>query len=280
MNSNQTNQQQNEQQEGDKTIEAKVDNTIIMDSSQLTRTSDKRKDDFIQVIDNNISPSSTTDADPGRHRGQISNQTSRIVSPDLGGKAQQQPIPVGKFFSVSITGSLETGQFISVNDVYIKYTVLAGSDWLMSSGTDMGITQISRYRLDGENKRQFAWNQPISLSYRSYNFYGWPQIVLSVYHFDTFGTDQILGYGCCHLPVASSLTSDHPHIVKIYAPQSTSYLKQLLTWLTGRKPELVDSTLFARGDCRGVLQTTTVGEVKFFFNLTTKDVSTNGFKNG
>lgn len=193
---------------------------------------------------------------------------------------QQQPqsIAVGKFFSICLVGSLEYGHFDSVNDVYVKYSIVAGPDWIVSSGTDVGITQIARYRLNDKDARLFIWNQPIIVSYRSYNHHGWPQIVVSVYNFDLFGNDQILGYGCSHLPVSNQTRSNQKQVIKIYSPQSSSYLRQILSWLTGKKPELVDSNLFARGDCRSVLQMVTVGTIELSFSLTTKDVANNGFR--
>ena len=198
------------------------------------------------------------------------------------------PQPIGRFIAIHLFGAIETGLFQSVNDVYIKYSIVSGPDWILAAGSDVGITQISRFNSNNNqysqrrvlsNKwREFVWNHPISLSYKSYNYYGWPQIVLSVYDFDTFGNDRILGYGATHLPVSGQLPSDFKQEVEIYAPQSSSLAKQILSWLTGKQPELVDSALFARADCRRVLQVLRVGHVELKFNLTTKDVLDNGYR--
>jgi len=184
---------------------------------------------------------------------------------------------LSRSFSVNIVGSLEEGEFAAVNDVYIKYSLISGPDWILSSGTDVGITQIARYRLMENGRHKFVWNQPISVSYRSFNYYGWPQVVVSVYNFDTFRNDQILGYGCIHLPISTQISSQESQEVKIYSPQSSSYLKQILSWVAGRKPELVDSKLFAQGSCRPTLQMVAVGKLLLSLNLTTKDVSNNGY---
>lgn len=184
----------------------------------------------------------------------------------------------GRFFSMSIHGSIEAGTFESVNDVYIKYSVVTGPDWVVSSGQEVGITQISRYRVNEYGARIFIWNQPITIGYRSYNFYGWPQIVFSVYYYDAFGNDQILGYGSCHLPVTSRTLSNYEQSIVIYAPQSSSLLKQILSRILGRRPELVDSNLFARGDCRSVLQMVSTGNLSILINTSTKDVANNGFR--
>lgn len=194
-------------------------------------------------------------------------------------KKDPQPAALSRFLSIHLQGSIEVGSFSSVNDVYLKYSVVTGPDWILSSGSDVGITQISRYKKDENGARIFVWNQPISISYRSYNYFGWPQIVLSIYYFDTFGNDQILGYGCTHLPISNRETPGSNILVNIYAPQSSSMIRQVLSWILGRKPELVDSNLFARGDCRSVLQMVHVGQVELSFNLTSKDVAINGYRN-
>lgn len=210
-------------------------------------------------------------------RGQTSLNTSTIIDTHIAeSKSKQQAITVGRFFSVCFSGSLEKGYFNSVNDVYVKYSIVAGPDWILSHGTNVGITQIARYRLSEDSARQFVWNQPITVSFRSYNYHGWPQLVVSVYNFDFFGNDQLIGYGCIHLPIINR--GPIKQTVTIYSPKSTSYIGQLLSWITGRKPELVDSNLFARSDCRAVLQTVTVGQLELIFNLTSKDISSNAYR--
>lgn len=184
----------------------------------------------------------------------------------------------GEFISVHISGSIEGGYFKENNDIYLKYSILTGPDWILSSGTDIGVTQIARCRQDKTGARLFVWNQPIGISYRTYNFYGWPQIVLSVYCFDTFGNDQIVGYGAIHLPISNKSLSKRK--VNIYSPQSSSYLGQLMSWVTGRRPELINSESFARGDLRNALQVKLVGYVEIDTSLITKDVSNNGYNCG
>lgn len=205
------------------------------------------------------------------------NQPSIDNLNSLAVKNPQTSVTVGNFFSVHLRGSIESGHFNSINDVYLKYSIQAGSDWILTTGSDVGITQIARYRLDESNQRQFVWNQPMAASFRSYNFYGYPQVIVSVYNFDFFGNDQLVGYGCAHLPVCNQ-KPNHKKVIKIFSPQSSSYTRQLLSWITGRKPELVDSNLIARGDCRSVLHMVDVGEVNLSFNVTTKDISLNGYR--
>jgi hypothetical protein len=183
-----------------------------------------------------------------------------------------------RFLSVYLFGSIEFGRFNSCNDVYLKYSIVSGPDWILASGSDVGVTQISRCKQGTGNSREFVWNQPVSISYRTYNYFGWPQIVLSVYYFDAFGNDQILGYGCAHLPISGQIPANLKQTVTIYAPQSTSTIRRVLSWFLGKKPELLDSNLFARADCRSLLQMSPVGEVDMSFNMISKDVTVNGYK--
>lgn len=191
---------------------------------------------------------------------------------------------LGKFFSVHISGSLDFGFFDgSYNDIYVKYSTVAGPDWILSSGVDLGITQISRFRIDKNGAKRFIWNQPICLSYKSYNFYGWPQIVFSVFSFDSFGNDQLLGYGTIHLPIYKRLQhSPKRDLIKVYihSPQASSYMRQLSSWLTGKKPELINPETFARADCRKLFQMVTVGTLEIGLDLITKDVTNNQYNTG
>lgn len=236
---------------------------------------DKNSQDLDEITYNNttVKKELTSNEPPSKTHDVI---TSTIKLSDR--KQQNTALTVGRFFSVTFVGSLESGYFNSVNDVYVKYSIVAGPDWILTAGSDLGITQISRYKINSDGLQQFVWNQPITISYRSYNYFGWPQIIVSVYHFDAFGNDQILGYGCIHLPITNRFPSNYKHTIIIYSPQSTSYFRQLLSWFTRRKPELIDSNLFARSDCRKVLQTIAVGKLELTINLTTKDTSANGYK--
>lgn len=204
----------------------------------------------------------------------VNNDPNSIVNDRKG----SNHIASSRFMSIHFSGSIDIGYFASINDVYMKYSIVTGPDWLLASGSDVGITQISRYAKDENSSNRFVWNQPVAASYRSYNYFGWPQIVLSVYYFDTFGNDQILGYGCIHLPVSGQVSVRTKQTVNIYAPQSSSMLRQILSWIVGKQPELVDSNLFAHADCRSLLQMDVVGQIELTFSLTSKDIQDNGYR--
>lgn len=188
-----------------------------------------------------------------------------------------------KSFYINFHGSIEKGYFSKVNDVYIRYSILSGTDWIVSSGFDLGVSQLSRSRFDEKRGcSEFVWNQPISISYKSYNFFGWPQLIICVQYFDLLGNDQILGYGCVHLPISERIADDsgknYRQIVTIHQLQSSSYWKQLSSWITGKKPELINSKLFGRSDCRTVLHMQPVGTIYLSISSISKDVYKNGYR--
>ena len=230
---------------------------------------------------NDVDQAANSKTDPPKPMTSVLKTVQDDISDTRSKSALDSALNSSQFLSIHLFGSLESGEFSSANDVYIKYSIVTGPDWILSCGSDVGITQISRFkgvRTHQHAGREFIWNQPISVSYRSYNYYGWPQIVLSAYYFDIFGKNQILGYGSTHLPVSSQPGANIRQRVDIYAPESSSISNRILSWLTGRRPELVDSNLFARPDCRKLLQVILVGHVNLVFNLTTKDVFRNGYR--
>lgn len=111
------------------------------------------------------------------------------------------------------------------DNAYCKYQVVHGEDWKFVDGQEDGITQVTR-RSTGEGLSvpavclenmfdppsthpptlpagpddSLVWNFPIDLTYNSTNVFGWPQVILTVFSVSPGGREQIIGYGCQHLP--------------------------------------------------------------------------------
>lgn len=91
-----------------------------------------------------------------------------------------------------------------------------------------------------------------------------PQLIMSFYGLDIFGHDVIRGYGVCHIPLQTGehkkrcarkyklfvTTVESFCRVFVYVPQSSSMLQQVMAWLTGRRPELIDTSILASGNGR------------------------------
>nr|CAD7441913.1 unnamed protein product [Timema bartmani] len=103
-------------------------------------------------------------------------------------------------FLMSITGQIEQAQFPGFDDIYCKYCFSYGPDWIITTGLEEGISQISK--CSGDERQIFIWNFPLEVTFKSTNPHGWPQLIISVYGLDVFGNDVVRGYGLCHLPIS------------------------------------------------------------------------------
>lgn len=155
---------------------------------------------------------------------------------------------MSSFFSVNITGQLESGMFPNSESLYSKITLVCGADWVVVSGIEEGITQISMANYTSSNVYQESiWNFPIDCVYKSTNVYGWPQLIVSVYGTDFLGRDVVKGYGCMRIPLKSGRFSKRISMIR---PMATSPLNEFLSWITGRLPEFIDSKFVSKGDGR------------------------------
>ncbi|XP_049815551.1 B9 domain-containing protein 1 isoform X2 [Schistocerca nitens] len=103
-------------------------------------------------------------------------------------------------FLVSVNGQIESATIPDVDDLYCKHCFTFGPDWVVTSGTEEGISQLSKRSND--ERQTCIWNFPLEITFKSTNPFGWPQLVISVYGLDLFGNDIVRGYGLCHLPIA------------------------------------------------------------------------------
>jgi B9 domain-containing protein 1 len=78
-------------------------------------------------------------------------------------------------FLVSLSGQIESAQFIGIDNIYCKYCFKYGTDWAIASGIEDGISQITRKSAD--ERQLFVWNFPLEIAFKSTNPYGWPQLV-------------------------------------------------------------------------------------------------------
>ncbi|KOX71538.1 B9 domain-containing protein 1 [Melipona quadrifasciata] len=180
----------------------------------------------------------------------------------------------GEFF-LSITGSIEHGDFYDVNNAYCKYGFHFGPEWSVIAGIEEGLTQMCKCSNDPRNLA--VWNFPLEVTFKSTNPHGWPQLIISVYGLDTFGHDVIRGYGVCHLPLE---TGHHEKRVSVYVPESSSALQRFAAWLTGRRPELIDPAILASGGGRELTRMRVEGIVTVTFNVVLKDFFKLGYNNG
>eukprot|EP00741_Cyanophora_paradoxa_P025595 tig00000383_g24699.t1 len=177
------------------------------------------------------------------------------------------------FFTVHITGQIESAVFPRCDNLYCKFSFQFGQDWVVIQGVEEGITQMT-IKPDGTNK-PIIWNYPLDITFKSSNAFGWPQLVLSVYGLDGLGRDVVQGYGSCHIPLTPGRCTQY---VWMFRPTSSSYLQQFQAWMFGMKPEYVDTKFVSTGgEGRGVTRVKSNGQVKVAFNVVLKDMASFGY---
>ncbi|XP_046352538.1 B9 domain-containing protein 1-like [Haliotis rufescens] len=175
-------------------------------------------------------------------------------------------------FMVMASGQIETAEFPEFDDIYCRYCYTHGPDWLITTGMEEGITQITKKSRD--EKQIFVWNFPLDVTFKSTNPYGWPQFVIHAYGLDVFGTDVVRGYGTCHVPITPGR---HKIRVPMFVPESSSPLQKLTSWFLGRRPEYVNPKVVAQGEGREVTRVRSQGFVTISMNVIMKDMKKLGY---
>ncbi|XP_065846544.1 B9 domain-containing protein 1-like [Oscarella lobularis] len=178
-------------------------------------------------------------------------------------------------FLLMVSGQIESAKFPEFDDLYCKYSFVHGQDWVVTSGLEEGISQITKKSRDA--RQIFTWNFPLDVTFKTTNPYGWPQLVVSAYGLDAFGREVVRGYGAVHIPVVPGSTS---RVVPMFVPESSSKLQKFTSWLTGRRPEFIDPKFVAQGESREVTRVRSQGEVTVKFDVITKDMKRFGYEIG
>jgi B9 domain-containing protein 1 len=138
-------------------------------------------------------------------------------------------------FYLQCVGQIESGDLGIHDFLYCKYSFQLGYDWSVTSGPDVGISQVS-CKSPADPTEKIVWNFPIDLTFESTNVFGWPRIAISVHGVDFFGNDVIRGYGSALLPMSNG---NYQLEVDLYSPLATSYMSQLISWFVGNPPEVL-----------------------------------------
>ncbi|XP_076334000.1 B9 domain-containing protein 1 isoform X2 [Tachypleus tridentatus] len=178
-------------------------------------------------------------------------------------------------FMLMVAGQIESAEFPELDDIYCKFCFVHGQDWVVTSGIEEGISQVTRKSQD--ERQLFVWNFPLDITFKSTNPFGWPQIVISVYGPDIFGNDVVRGYGTVHIPL---IPGHHRRRIPMFVPESSSLLQKFSSWLIGRRPEFVNPRVVAQGEGRDVTRVRSQGYVNVTFNIVTKNMKKLGYSVG
>jgi len=174
-----------------------------------------------------------------------------------------------------VTGQIEHAQIPSCDNAYCKYQVVHGEDWKFVAGLEDGITQVTR-RSSGPDD-SMVWNFPLDLTYNSTNVFGWPQIILTVYSVSAAGMEQIIGYGCQHIPTCPGRYTQK---LRLFRPQSASLMQSFLHAMRGTTPDFADPKFPSYGEGREVTRVVSCGHAVLKLNILTKDMEQFGYNAG
>ena len=150
-----------------------------------------------------------------------------------------------------------------------------GADWVVTSGIESCVSQISKKSRDARNA--FVWNFPIEISFKSTNPHGWPRITLAAYGLDSLGRDVVRGYGSAPLPLAAG---QHTRRVPMFVPIASNTLQAIAGLVFGARPEFRDEKFVASGSGREVARVRTQGEIVLQLHMLSKDFAQNGYAAG
>ncbi|KAI8830947.1 b9 domain-containing protein 1-like protein [Chytriomyces cf. hyalinus JEL632] len=189
------------------------------------------------------------------------------------------------FFSVTVTGQIESALYPYFDNLYCKYNFKYGPDWVVVSGLEDGLTQMARASTSttfsqamyssGAFSRTCVWNFPIDVCFKSTNPFGWPQLVVCVYGLDEFGRDVVRGYGAVRLPLTAGR---HVLYIPTVVPRATTPFNAFLSWATGRVPEYLDPNFIAQSKGREVTRVKSQGALKIVLDIATKEIDKFGLQ--
>ncbi|KAI9104843.1 B9 domain-containing protein [Phlyctochytrium arcticum] len=154
---------------------------------------------------------------------------------------------------VHIIGTLQGASGFPASSLSCRWKVVAGEGWSLLEGNFQGATQT-----DIPEDDQFTvWSHPIDLHYATKTIAGWPKIQVQVFYNDSFGRNELVGYGFTHFPTTPG---QHQLDISTWRP-ITSYWDGIRNFFSGSSPVLRNLEMIHTPADRFRLTTQTMGNV-------------------
>ncbi len=101
------------------------------------------------------------------------------------------------------------------------------------------------------------WSHPIDMHFATRGLQGWPKLHFQVWHQDTFGRNELYGYGFCHIPTSPG---QHEITCPIWRPAG-SFREQISQLFLGGSAQLRNPDLIYSGADRYHLRTQAMGNI-------------------
>ena len=184
------------------------------------------------------------------------------------------------FFYVTIAGQIETGDFLELDGLNIKYNFIAGSDWSESGGESSGTGSHAFKCAYGQSSTQakINWNHPFEITYRSMNPFGWPQLVIYCNQIDALGNESCKAYGCTHVPIQPGVVQK---TIRMFTPiEQNRCLEFFGSFQEGEDLKVDDPEMIAKAHARDHTRVKAGGKVTVTFQVTQRNMQRHGYVTG
>ncbi|XP_025000288.2 B9 domain-containing protein 2 [Gallus gallus] len=155
---------------------------------------------------------------------------------------------------VHLIGQLLGASGFSQRRLFCKWGLHAGGAWKLLGGLCEGQTQVD----DPQADDMAHWCHPLDVHFATKGLQGWPRLHLQVWHQDSLGRTELLGYGFCHVP---SSPGCHALSCVTWRPRGSGVTQRLRHRLLGGGPQLRAPDLIYAGADRFRLRTEAAGTV-------------------
>lgn len=165
---------------------------------------------------------------------------------------------------VHVIGEIIGASGFPSHNLYCKWSVHVDGLWKLLAGQKEGQTQVD----NPQNEECAKWCHPIDLHFATKGLKGWPKFHFQVWHQDSYGRNEIYGYGYCHVP-----TSPGTHNVDCvtWRPLCSGKFEQLRSFFVGGAPQLKTSDAIYTGADRYKLRTVAMGTVHLQLGVITRN---------
>uniref|UniRef100_A0A7S0VBP4 B9 domain-containing protein 2 n=1 Tax=Polytomella parva TaxID=51329 RepID=A0A7S0VBP4_9CHLO len=173
---------------------------------------------------------------------------------------------------VHIIGQLLGATGFNSQNLFCKWGIVAGRNWELLEGNDQGQTHLD----EAEDGEMVIWSHPLDVHFATCGLVGWPKIHFQIWSQDSYGRNDIMGYGFCHVPTTPGT---HELSCATWVPEG-SLGEKIRSFFLGGNPRLrAEEVVFTPQD-RYRLRTTTSGLVHLSLSLMFKDFGKNHVQTG
>ncbi|XP_002736715.1 B9 domain-containing protein 2-like [Saccoglossus kowalevskii] len=154
---------------------------------------------------------------------------------------------------VHIIGEIVGASCFPENSLFCKWGIHAGGAWKLLAGCKEGQSQV-----DIPVDEEFcAWSHPIDIHFATKGLQGWPKFHFQVYHQDSYGRNELYGYGFCYVPTAPGT-----HDVECVTWRPTGQFREQISHnFVGGGPQLRNPDLVYTSSDRDLLHTVGMGKI-------------------